>query len=310
MGLLSNIGKAFKKVFSGIMIVFQPILEPIAKALSSDLGKAIMIGLSIFTLGTAFIAAQGAYAAAASIPGSSFVQAFVAGGKQFLQTMVTGKGFEGGAQTAATSTEAATTVMQQGAQNTAQALETGGVPGIVGQTGPEAAGSMAMGPGPTGDVMNAAVQSGGSGAGGGAFGPGELAGGIPETAEAASTAANLTKKTTDVASKSGGGWLEKAKEMGKGFIDYTKTEGGAQMVGTLIGAAGDYYTEKDRQEFEDRIRRQWGKGEGDAGIRSMRDTEARVGRLEGPSAQGIARQSRTTARDDGQRPQYLLPAGG
>jgi len=314
MGILSSIGGAIKDVFSGIMSVFQPILEPIAKALDSDLGKAIMIGLSIFTLGTALVAAQAAYAAATAAS-QSFVSAFVAGGKQFLTTMMTGEGFAGGggAAPATTAAETAGQSMQAAAEGAGQALETGAVPGLQGVE-PAASGSMAMGPGPTGDVMQSAVTT--------APGAGPPTGGMPNLptggTEEAANAAKLLEKTSSVDAKAGSGWLTKAKEAGKGMIEeggFLRSEGGGQVVGSLISAAGNYYTEKDRQEFEDRIRRQWG-NPNDKGIKSLRESEARVGRLEGPSAQGAGRTSRATARNDpgSTRPQFNMPinagAGG
>lgn len=297
MGILSKLWKGVKSVFGGILKVFEPILAPIAKALDTGLGKAIMIGLSIFTLGTSLLAGGQAFMAGLGGSSGSFINAFVEGGKQFMTTMVTGEGFQG----AKSAADAAGQTMQATAEGVGQALETGGVPGIVGQTGPEAAGSMAMGPGPTGDVMTKAVTGGAPGQ------AGQVGMLPPEAMTPAKTVAETAAKTTAPAKE--GSWLSKAAKAGGDFI---KSEGGGQVAGSLISAAGNYYTEKDRQEFVDRNRRQWGRGEADAGIRSMRDTEARVGQLEGPSAQGIARTSRTTARTDPgeSRPEFLLPAGG
>ena len=134
-----------------------------------------------------------------------------------------------------------------------------------------------------------------------------------DAADAASKVGNMQQMsnlaesaaTTAKATKAGGGWLSNAKEAAGKFLN---SEGGGNIVGSLIEGAGNYYTEKDRQEFQDRIRRQWG-DKGDAGIQSMRDTEARVGRLQAPDAQGIAQQSRTTAQTDpnATRPQFLNP---
>ena len=315
MGILSSIGGAIKDVFSGIMSVFQPILEPIAKALDSDLGKAIMIGLSIFTLGTALVAAQAMYATTMAAS-QSFVQAFVAGGKQFLTTMMTGEGFTGTGP--APAPVAPTNAV---ADASSAALQTGGPPGLVGQTGEAAAnmsGSMATGPGLTGDVMQSAVTT--------APGAGPPTGGMPNLppggTEEAATSAELLKTAGGsggpIDGTDGGSWLSKAKKAGKGMVEeggFLRSEGGGQVVGSLISAAGNYYTEKDRQEFEDRIRRQWG-NPNDKGIKSLRESEARVGRLEGPSAQGAGRASRATARNDpgATRPQFNMPinagAGG
>jgi hypothetical protein len=107
----------------------------------------------------------------------------------------------------------------------------------------------------------------------------------------------------------GGGWLEKAKSAGKAFGEFASSEGGGQVVGSLIQGAGNYYTEKDRQEFEDRIRRDWMSGDKSAGVRDARAQSARAGRLQTPDAQGIARASRAAANEGGGRPFFQRPYG-
>ncbi len=299
MGLFSSIGKAFKSVFAGIMKVFSPILKPLGKLMNSSLGKAIMIGLSIFTLGTAMVAGYGAFSAA-SAAGSGFIASFVEGGKVFLSTLV-GKGAEEGAagaaegvQTAAGATDQALIASETGSM-APQLLE--GTQSVIDAGGgamTEAAGSMATGPGITGDVTTA-VRSGGQGVGGagqGAMFP-EMAGDAEMVAKLAETGGGGGALTE------GAGWLDKAKGAAKGMFEeggFLRSEGGGQIAGALISGVGNYYTEKDRQEFEDRIRRSWGQGSSNAGIRSIRASGARAANMQAPT--GVPAAGRATARDD------------
>ena len=307
MGFFSSIGKAFKSVFKGILKVFSPILKPLGKLLNSGIGKAIMIGLSVFTLGSAMLAGVGSFSTALTTGGpGSFINAFVEGGKTFVSTLT---GIGGKEATKNAASELAT---EAGNLN----VVAGGTPELVGQSGlggagsidsaigqggalaEGAAGSMAMGPGPTGDAMTRAVQSGGQAAGQGAM--------LPEAAGAMGPAAgaNTAAEAVEATAMAGGGWLDKAKKAGAGFMDFAKSEGGSNIVGSLIQGAGNYYTEKDRQEFQDRVRRQWGRGMDDAGIRDIRQQGARVGRLDTPNAQDIASVSRDTATTAGGRPHF------
>jgi hypothetical protein len=321
MGFLSSVGKAFKNVFKGITSVFEPILKPLGKLMNSKLGKAIMIGLSIFTLGSAMVAGYGMFTQTLSASGS-FTQAFVEGGKVFMQTLL-GKGPE---KIAETMPEA----VQVGAEGAMQTTETlGALEGGAGAAieSASAAATPTAGSGALTEATNLSTQAAQSaGQAGGVAGTGGMGGGanlpVPEgvnPALEASTgvAAETTAATT--ASQAGApakGWLEKAKDAASGFMDYTKTDGGAQVVGSLISGVGNYYTEKDRQEFEDRIRRQWGKGGKDKGIQNIREGGARVGNLPSPSAHDIASAGRQTAQGGGNRPYFERsygagsPAGG
>ena len=166
----SSIGKAFKSVFSGILRVFSPILKPLNKLLDSKFGKALMIGLSIFTLGSAMIAGQAAFASSSA---TSFVGKFVEGGKAFLSS-VTGVGGKDAAPTLAEQTTLANDSSQI-------ATLAGGAPELTAQSGlagsgslteaANASGSMAMGPSTALDQPMRAVTAGGSGAGQGAMLP-------------------------------------------------------------------------------------------------------------------------------------------
>jgi hypothetical protein len=170
MGLFSSIWKGVKNVFSGIMKVFAPILKPIGKILNTGWGKAIMLAMSVFTLGGSLLAGGQTFMQTAG----SFMDKFIAGGKEFItqalglkpkaEKMV-GTGVEAGVQ-AGTETAASQLAAQQAGQ--AGELLTSGMPGgeAVGVAGAPPSGSMAMGPPPTGDTMMQAVQAGGEGAAG------------------------------------------------------------------------------------------------------------------------------------------------
>jgi hypothetical protein len=311
MGLFSGLWKGIKSIFGGIMKVFAPILEPLAKALNTGIGKAIMIGLAIFTLGTALIAGAGAFGTSMAA-GNGFISSFVTGAGEFMGTLLgtsAAEGAGGGVGQGASQVDKLGQ-MNQVADAAGAALETGAIPGLqgVGTAGEVAAEAAAAGGGMGGGIAAA------GGSGGGTIGATQGASQASKLATMNTANSVATTGSAGSAAGNAGNWLSKAKDMGSSFV-----KGAGEMltdpntVGKLVEGAGNYYIEKDRQEFEDRVRRQWG-DPNDAGIKSMRDTNARVGRLQGPSAQGIAQQSRTTARNDGQRPQFALPintpAGG
>jgi hypothetical protein len=243
MGFLSKVWEGVKNVFKGILSVFEPILKPIGKFLNTSFGKALMIGLSIFTLGSAMVAGYGA----------------------FTLTGMGGKDAAGaGAEGASTAVEGAQ-LSQATTEASNLAVQAGGAPELVGQAGQ--AGEVASAATQGGRLTEAATQAAtapGMAEGAATAGTGGMGGmpNLPPAAgdkaamEALKTGAGQAGQVTEKA-----GWLEKAKNAGKAFVDYTKTEGGSQIVGSLIQGAGNYYTEKDRQEFEDRIRRDWMSGD-------------------------------------------------
>lgn len=336
MGFFSKLWKGVKNVFKGILKIFEPILKPLGKLMNSKFGKALMIGLSIFTLGSAMVAGYGAFMANV---GNGFVSAFVEGGKAFLSTLtgiggkegatgtadkIAGKTGEGIVQTSETMTglTEGTSAMVEGATQAGSAgLEGGGMlkqgQDLAMQSGASAmgggqSGSIAFGPGETGDVMRRSVQSGGTGAGQGAM--------LPEMAGDTSKLAELTKGSTEgsklLQAEGKGHWLSEAAEAGKKFTgnmfgkdSFMRSEGGGQIVGSLIQGAGNYYTEKDRQEFEDRIRRDWMRGDNNPNIRALRQQGVRAGNLAIPSAQDIASASRATANQNARRPYFQRPYG-
>ena len=90
MGIFSSIKKAFKKVVKGVKKVFKKVGKFVGKIASSKIGKILMIGLTVFTLGSALMAGASAFSSAGAAGGSLFNQV-VAGGKEFALALV-GKG--------------------------------------------------------------------------------------------------------------------------------------------------------------------------------------------------------------------------
>lgn len=297
MGFFSKIWKAVKSVFTGIKNVFKAILKPIGKLLNSSFGKALMIGLSIFTLGTAMVAGFQAFAASNA---TGFMAKFVEGASAFMGSLTggaVGKNPTPPSDAILGAGEAAV----QGAE-TAATLQGGGAAGLV--EGATQASTGALG-GANQIVQggNKAVQAAGDMVGGGgslseAIGAGTSAGMPGPTQALAKAGGSLATRTPPP----NPGWLEKAKTgAGKfmtGVKDFAQTPGGGQVVGSMVQGVGNYYTEKDRQEFEDRVRKDWMSGDSSSGVRNVRAQAGRVSGLRAPSAQGIADASRSTARND------------
>jgi|GEM_PF-5843709 len=87
MGIFKSVGKFFKKIARGVKKVFKKVGKFVGKIMSSKIGKILMIGLTVFTLGTALIAGAGAFSAAGAAGGNLFTQ-LVAGGKEFALALV------------------------------------------------------------------------------------------------------------------------------------------------------------------------------------------------------------------------------
>ncbi len=265
MGLFSNIWKGVKNVFKGILKIFSPILKPLGKILNTGWGKALMLAMSVFTLGTSLLAGGTTFMQTAG----SFLDKFVAGGKEFITQFlgikpkgeqVAGAAVETGVQ-AGTGGVAADVAATQ-AVNPGQLL-TQGMPG----GGEVGRGSMAMGPPPTGDVMRQATAAGGGGAAGSGAIPGmtpgapvtpsvsAVPGGIDPGGVSAKAMTQMAAKPTAAAPMGFGGgqktgnWLTKAA--GKAW-EFANTEAGQQIIGGAMegyyqGARDDaYYAEQRR----------------------------------------------------------------
>ncbi len=232
MGLFSGVGKAFKKVWRGIEKRFKKTLAEVGKFLNSKIGKVLLLAVSVFTMGSAMVAAQGAYAAA-SAGGASFVQAFVQGGKAFVQTLV-GAGAEEAAAPAA-SEAAAQATAAQGAVSSGDVLA--GVDAAA--TATEAGGAL----GGVGNVSEVAAE-----------GAGMLtqAGEAIQGAQGVTSAAENVLKTGALQGPSGQalqlgegvqkGWLTKAADAAKSFAksagSYVKTDEGQRLLGSLLQGYG------------------------------------------------------------------------
>ena len=160
MGLFSAIKKRFKKVWKGIKKVFKKVLAGVGKILNSKWGKALMIGLAVFTGGMALAGGFQAFSASAAA-GNSFMTNFVAGAKGFMSALANpveqAKKMFGTAAQAGQAGATATKAAEVGAQELAGQAATE----AVGQTAAEgaiqqAAGGIAEG---TANVAQQAAQT-------------------------------------------------------------------------------------------------------------------------------------------------------
>jgi len=216
MGLLKKIGKAIGGVFKGIKKIFKAIMKPIGKILGSKWGKVLMLGLSIFTLGSSLLAGRAGFLAAREA-GKGYISSFVAGGKAFIGSLL-------------------------GIEPTQQAAA--GAPGTSGLPQPVAGTGGGVAPQ---DIINApAVPAAPTQAAAGAMGPpASLAGPASVMGPPASLAGPA---------KASGGWLSKAA---KGALDFAKTPSGGTIIGSLIAGIGQGINQKNQNEFDSRIARQY-----------------------------------------------------
>ena len=152
MGIFKSIKKAFKKIVKGVKKVFKKVGQFVGKIMSSKIGKILMIGLTVFTLGTALMAGAGAFAGSTA---PTLFGKVVAGGKEFALALV-GKG---GAKAAEVGANAANTAGAAGAFGTptaATTVSTGA--GAFGGPGTAATGVQAAG-GSTGVLSKAAQMA-------------------------------------------------------------------------------------------------------------------------------------------------------
>lgn len=206
MGFLSKVWKGVKGIVSGIGRVFKKILKPIGKILGSSWGKALMIGLSIFTFGTALLAGFSTFGSTAG----SFLTKFVAGGKDFVGALL-GKSATQGNLGGAGEAAAATT-----AQGSIEAV----VPAVgeitkAGAKTVEAAANVAGGATSTG-ALPTGLQAAGAPAAA-AVGPTKAAAALLPKAQSFGTTA--------------GGWLREAAGSAKEFL---KTPTGMNLAGNML----------------------------------------------------------------------------
>lgn len=229
MGFFSKIWKGVKKVVKGIGKVFKKILKPIGKILGSSWGKALMIGLSIFTFGAALLAGAGTFASTTG----SFLTKFVAGGKDFVGALI-GKGAaeKGVAGVGEAAVPAATSAM----------------PGLdaiaaTGQANIAAAGELA---------------SGGAAAGGNLLSQGaQVAGAAGPTKALAAAGGQLAAPAAAAAPSFGakaGEWIRNAAGDAKEFI---KSDTGSTLVGNMLQGAAQGQSDREWIKHQQRYDRQW-----------------------------------------------------
>ena len=222
MGFLSKIWKGIKGVVKGVLKVFSPILKPIGKILGSKWGKAIMLALSVFTMGASLMAGFSAFQSTAG----SFLTKFIAGGKAFVGRMFGIKQADQAGGEMAGKAGDASNIVQGDAVNPGDLLGTTTEGGIAAG----GSGSGAFGPGPTGDVMQRAVT--GPGSAGGAAGQGAM---LPPGAGDSALLGALKSPPPGVPGGGGGGgggnWLSNAA---KSAWEFAKSEPGLQILGGAL----------------------------------------------------------------------------
>ena len=281
MGFFSSI---WKGVTGAIMKVFSPILTPLAAMMDTGWGKALMLALAVFTMGTALVAAQGAFAAAQTA-GQGFISAFIEGGKVFMKSMLgmeTGAeagagaaGGAGGAPAVAPGAEplaAVTPVGEAGAAGSA----TGSVATVPDAStilenagGGNLSGGSTFGPGGAPDQTMRSVTAGGPGGGSGAFGPpgSEM---IPAAPGDAGKIGTLTGGGGGVqgapmlpGKEQTGNWLTRAAKKG---WEYANTDlGGSIIEGIGYGMEWD-----ERRKHDKRYDRMWANPD-DPGVKGLRE---------------------------------------
>jgi hypothetical protein len=244
MGLLSKIWKGVKGVVGGIVDgvkkVFRAILEPVAKLFDSGFGKALMIGLAVFTLGSSLLAGVQGFLNPA-LQGQSFLTKFVNGGKEFLNTLL------------GTKFETAPKELAGGGGKVAN------VPGVESVPAPE-------------KQLPADILTGEGAQGGlapGAEGAGNLTQVTPTTP---ALGVEGMPATTVPGGTDAKGWLSKAA--GAAW-DFAKSEPGSNIIGSMIQGVGAGMAEKNRQEFDSRIERMFA-NPNDPGMQQLANTDYSV----------------------------------
>ena len=251
MGLLSKlgkgIGKIFKGVWKGITKVFKAVMKPISKLLDSKIGKAIMLGVTLFTLGPALMAGGKAFLA-----GEGFIAKFVDAGSAFMNSLLGGT-LEGGAAT-----------------GNAPAGVGGAGGGTISPTGVSSGATDVMGMSPELGVDAMASATGANPLAGAGVTPSVKASqlaGVGGGGAVAPTMSGAAAATNFGAEAGGGGWLSKAA---KAAGDFVKSPGGGTIVGKMIEGVGAGMMMKDKQEFDSRVERMFA-DPNNPGMRGLRE---------------------------------------
>lgn len=254
MGLLKKfvkgIGKVFKGVWNGIKKVFKAVMKPVAKLLDSKIGKAIMIGVTIFTLGTALLAGGQAF-----LTTEGFIAKFVEGGKAFMNSLLGG-------------------TLEGGAAGNAPAGVSGTGGGTISPTGVSSGASEVMGMSPELGVDAMANATGANPLAGAGVTPSVGASPLANVG-AGATAPSMSQAAAAGnfgAAAGGGGWLSKAA---KAAGDFVKSPGGGTIVGKMIEGVGTGMMLKDKQEFDSRVERMFA-DPNDPGMRRLAEHDYRI----------------------------------
>ncbi len=240
MGLFSSIKKGFKKLFKGIGKIFKKVMGAVGKVLGSKWGKALMMGIAIFTGGMALMGGISGWSQAAS-QGASFMGKFVSGAKGFLTALANpieqakktfGAAASAGEVAAAGAQTGAAAQASQEVANVATATaESANIAGV--GTGEAIGGGAKAAAGGGGGMLTAAQQAGGKEALAGMFG-------------------ELGKKGVEETAKKG--WLSQAAGFAKDFI---MSPTGAQVLGGMATGMSEGAMQEEAMKHQDRVRRRW-----------------------------------------------------
>ena len=239
MGILSKIGHGLGKIWKGIKTGFRSVLGLVAKALSSKLGKVLMAAVSVFTLGTAFIAAQGAWAAGAAA-GNSFVAKFMEAGGAFVNSLMGKESAETVAKTGAEAAAPAANIAPtaEGALTGVNAAENAtSMGGAIKDLGGSGTGVLGTPPGASG-ISEAAIPGLGEGAAsaGGGMMDGLGGGLLKQGAKNINAAGEMVSGgALPAAAPGGGGWLSKAASAA---MDFAKSDNGQNIIGSALEGYG------------------------------------------------------------------------
>ncbi len=232
MGFLSKLWSGVKNVFSGILKVFSPILAPLGKILGSSWGKVLMLAASVFTFGASLLAGAGAFGSTLGATGS-FMEAFVAGGKQFVSTLLGTGASPGGGEI---------DPLIQGAVQTATDPLATNMLSDVGK----------MTPLPGGATPNSLTKPGGANIFAGSGGAKELG---MQAMQAGTKPGLLTQgMKAGGTTKTGGNWLTNAA---KSAWEFAKSEPGQNLIGSSLEGYAQGKRDEALFEHEGRYDRMW-----------------------------------------------------
>ncbi len=194
-----------------------------------------MLAISVFTFGTALLAAGSAFSAA-SAAGQGFISSFIAGGKAFVTSLL---GTQGGSKAGAGggAGTGGGEVVAEGASMAQKAI-TEGVPG---GALTEAANTVA-GPGGMGGMPNLPVPAGANPAM-------QASTGIAPATSAVSAGSKAIAGVGET-----GNWLTRAA---KGAWDFAKSDSGQNLIGSALEGYSQSVERQADRKFEGRFDRMW-----------------------------------------------------